>query len=116
MEEPFGSAAEAWFWTVTALKMRHGRARNYATGVPRPCSPDDVLKALDRLYRCRAVDLNDARLLQYYGERRLVPSKSCPAECGDRVVWDRVMGRLEPALQARGIVRRPEPPAMERSS
>ena len=106
--EPFASAAEAWFWTMEALRARHIGSQWRAATRERPCSPDDVLKALDRLYRQRAIDLADAELLRRYGERGYAPSPPVAAERADRLVWDRIMGRLEAALQARGIVRRPE--------
>jgi hypothetical protein len=55
--EPFHSAEQAWFWTMGALAARRDDSgRNGGTRVARPCDPDDVVKCLDQLYRCR-IDL-----------------------------------------------------------
>ncbi len=104
--EPFGSAEEAWFWTMAALLARREGARIVAGAgtVQRPCEPDDVVKCLDRLYRQRRVDLQHARIMRLWGERGTAPDPRVPLEAGDARLWREAMNRLEWPLQVKGIV------------
>ncbi len=104
--EPFRSAEEAWFWTMTALVARQEGARIVAGrgSVVRPCEPDDVVKCLDRLYRQRRVDLAHARILRIWGERGEQPSPHHPRERHDFKLWREAMDRLEWPLRVKGIV------------
>ena len=48
--QPFRSAEAAWFWCMGFLAARaEGAGAAFGTGGNRPCEPDDVVKALDRL-------------------------------------------------------------------
>ncbi|WP_424811453.1 hypothetical protein [Roseococcus sp. YIM B11640] len=104
--EPFASADEAWFWTMSALVARRDGAR-FAAGkgsVVRPCEPDDVVKCLDRLYRQRRIELAHARVMRIWGERGSAPSPRYPRERGDYRLWREAMNRLEWPLRVKGIV------------
>jgi hypothetical protein len=104
--QPFGSAQEAWLWTMAALIARREGAR-YSAGkglVTRPCEPDDVVKCLDGLYRQRRVDLAHARILRIWGERQMAPSLAIAAECHDHRLWKEALERLEWPLRIKGIV------------
>lgn len=104
--EPFGSAEDAWFWTMAALAARREGAR-IAAGkglVARPCEPDDVVKVLDRLYRQRRIELAHARILRIWGERGMAPDPRSMAERGDWRLWREAMSRLEWPLRVKGIV------------
>lgn len=103
---PFGSAEEAWFWTMAALTARRDAARfgaNRGT-TPRPCEPDDVVKCLDSLYRRRRIDLTHARILRIWGERRAVPNPAYASERSDARLWREAMTALEWPLRVKGIV------------
>lgn len=104
--EPFASAEEVWFWTMAALVARREGARITAGKglVNRPCEPDDVVKALDRLYRQRRIELSHARILRIWGERGVAPDPSAPRERGDWRLWREAMTRLEWPLRTKGIV------------
>jgi hypothetical protein len=104
--EPFGSAEEAWFWTMSALIARRDGARIVAGAgaVQRPCEPDDVVRAIDRLYRQRRLDLAHARVLRVWGERGMVPDARTPSEMRDAQLWGEAMQRLEWPLRVKGIV------------
>ncbi|MFT8246357.1 hypothetical protein [Roseomonas sp. BN140053] len=104
--EPFRSAEEAWFWTMSALIARQEGARIVAGrgAVVRPCEPDDVVKCLDRLYRQRRVDLSHARILRIWGERGERPSANHPRERHDHRLWTEALDRLEWPLRIKGIV------------
>jgi hypothetical protein len=103
---PFGSAEEAWMWTMAALIARREGAR-YTAGkglVSRPCDPDDVVKCLDGLYRRRRIDLAHARILRIWGERQITPSCMVEVEKFDYKLWNEALGRLEWPLRIKGIV------------
>jgi hypothetical protein len=100
----FDSGEEAWFWTMAALAVRRDGAR-FRSPVPRPCRPEDILKCLDRLYRCRRIDLLHVRILRIWGERQMAPNPATPRERCDSRIWDEAIDRLEWKLRAKGYVR-----------
>ncbi len=102
--EPFRDAEQAWFWTCNALRARRDGARSEGTGVRRPCDPDDVLRALDRLYRNRRIDLEHARVLRIWGERQSPPDLFRTREYTAAVLWREALERLEWPLREKGIV------------
>jgi hypothetical protein len=103
MTEPFETVEDAWFWTMGALASRRDGASSSAASVPRPCEPDDVVKALDGLYRQRRIDLMHAHILRIYGERQVRPDAE--KEAGDLRLWREAMTRLEWPLRVKGIVK-----------
>ncbi len=104
--EPFRTAEEAWFWTMSALTARREGARYGANKglVRRPCEPDDVVLCLDMLYRSRRIDLAHARILRAWGERGVAPDPSYAAERADHRLWKEALDRLEWPLRVKGIV------------
>jgi hypothetical protein len=104
--QPFGSAEDAWLWTMAALIARREGARYTANKglVSRPCDPDDVVKCLDGLYRQRRIDLAHARILRIWGERQMAPSAAVAAEYHDYRLWVEALERLEWPLRVKGIV------------
>jgi hypothetical protein len=104
--EPFRSAEEAWFWTMSALIARRDGARITAGkgDKVRPCEPDDVIKCLDRLYRHRRIDLIHARIMRIWGERGTAPDPRHLSERADAAQWREAMNRLEWPLRVKGIV------------
>jgi hypothetical protein len=103
--EPFHSAEQAWFWTVGALAARRDGTRGNSPRTERPCDPDDILKALDRLYRTRRIELLHGRILRIWGERQMAPNPAHPGERCDWRLWREAMERLESKLRMKGIVR-----------
>jgi hypothetical protein len=101
--EPFRSAEEAWFWTVNALAARRDGASG-GQGIERPCDPDDVIRALDQLYRHRRIDLLHARVLRIWGDRQCAPSALSPRDRSDWRLWREAMDRLDWKLRQKGIV------------
>ena len=104
--EPFRSAAEAWFWTMSVLEARREgmRASGNSAGTARPCDPDDVTNCLDRLYRQRRIDLLHVRIMRIWGLRRMAPNPAYPSERCDARIWNEAMSRLEWPLRVKGIV------------
>jgi hypothetical protein len=103
---PFSSAEEAWLWTMAALIARRDGARYTANQglLSRPCTPDDVVRCLDQLYRRRRIDLIHARILRAWGERQMTPSAAIQAERSDHRFWVEALQRLEWPLRVKGIV------------
>ena len=102
--EPFPSAEHAWFWTIAALRARRDGTGSRASGTPRPCDPDDVVRCLDRLYRQRRIDLLHARILRIWGERQMPPNPAHAHERCDARIWREALNRLEWPLRVKGIV------------
>ena len=102
--QPFPDAEQAWFWTVAALSARRDATGRGERGTPRPCDPDDVIRALDRLYRQRRIDLLHARILRIWGERGIAPNPADPGQASDSRIWREAMERLDGKLRASGIV------------
>lgn len=103
--EPFRSAEEAWFWTMTALTARReGTSSAGPCRTQRPCDPDDIIKCLDTLYRRRRVDLAHARILRIWGERQTAPNPAYASERSDWRLWREALDRLEWPLRVKGIV------------
>ncbi len=99
----FHSAADAWFWTVSALRARREGAHSAGTSLERPCEPDDVLCCLDRLYRQRRIELRHAHVLRVWGELQTAPDPR--ARSGkDAQLWQEALGSLEGPLREKGIV------------
>lgn len=96
---PFATTDQCWFWVMNALRAREQGMRK-EKGVVRPCSPDDVIRCVDTLYRRRSIDLTHARVLRIWGERGRVPL----VDSGDSKVWQDAISRLDPILRAKGIV------------
>ncbi len=103
--EPFRSAEQAWFWTMAALQARQeGGRRPGGSGPPRPCVPDDVVRCLDGLYRCKRIELCHARVLRTWGERGHRPDPHRSVERLEARLWAEAMTLLEWPLRVRGIV------------
>ena len=104
---PFRSAGEAWLWTMAALLARRdGAGVSWRPdGPPRPCDPDDVVRALNALHRQRSIELLHVRILRIWGERQTAPPNRRLQHRSDWRLWQQAMGQLEWALRARGIVR-----------
>lgn len=109
---PFADAAQAWFWTVAALAARHGAgighrsSRSDGRGGPRvqrPCDPDDVIRALDLLYRRGGIGPLHARVLRRWGERFTVPPAGGTA-AADAELWAEAMAQLDGVLRPKGIL------------
>ncbi|MGB1547864.1 MAG: hypothetical protein ACPHIA_04965 [Alphaproteobacteria bacterium] len=103
---PFATAEEAWFWFVQCFLARRAGAR-IAAGrgeTLRPCDPDDVLSAVNRLYRQRQLRREHLLVLSEYGERLLPPDASRERERVAAQLWEEALQRLSCVLRSKGIV------------
>jgi hypothetical protein len=99
----FRSAADAWFWTMGALRARREGSGNSGKIVERPCDPDDVVCCLDRLYRSKRIGLRHARVLRDWGERQIAPDARTRSG-QEALLWREALTCLEPQLRCKGIV------------
>jgi hypothetical protein len=101
----FPSAQDAWFWSVGALRARHeGARRSGGPRIPRPCDPDDVIRAVDRLWRDGRLGPAHLRAMRLCGERGLPPEPARAAEREIARLWQEAMAELAVPLRAKGIV------------
>ncbi|WP_029009097.1 hypothetical protein [Azospirillum halopraeferens] len=103
---PFGSAEEAWFWSVQAHDAKAEGARVVAGRglVARPCEPDDVLRTVDRLYRQRRLVRDHLHVLVHYGRRLMAPDPARRLEQRASTLWREAFACLSPVLRDKGIV------------
>jgi hypothetical protein len=92
---PFKRVEDAWFWAMGRLKRP-----DIADTLARPCTPDDIVKMLDRLYRSRKITLEHARVLRTWGEQ----AKEPPRDVRDHTLWREAISRLEWPMRLRGVV------------
>jgi hypothetical protein len=107
---PFDDAAQAWFWTVASLAARHGaglgrgsQGGHGGVRIARPCDPDDVIRALDLLYRRGGIGPAHARVLRRWGERFTVPAPG-GTSAEDALLWSEAMAQLDGVLRPKGIL------------
>lgn len=104
---PFENAEEAWFWFIQAMQARAEGAR-FTQGLalyPRPCEPIDILKLVERLHRQRRLLMDHVLVLRHYGTRLLPPDPYRAKEMRAHTLWHEALGRLEPLLIKKGIIR-----------
>jgi hypothetical protein len=101
---PFAGAEQAWFWTIGALAARRDGVHGGGPRIPRPCEPDDVIRALDLLYRLGAIGLDHARALRRWGERGMAPDPRAPSERADAFLWAEALDRLDEPLRVKGLL------------
>ncbi|MCC6719107.1 MAG: hypothetical protein IT555_14590 [Acetobacteraceae bacterium] len=100
----FADAAQAWFWTLASLTARRDGTSSGGRGIPRPCDPDDVILALDLLYRRGGITLSHARVLRRWGDRGRAPEPGRPTEAADAQLWTEALDRLDGLLRVKRIV------------
>lgn len=104
--EPFASPEEAWFWSVQAQEAKAAGAR-FSAGkglVSRPCEPDDVMRAVDRLFRRRQLERDHLHVLVHYGRRLSAPDPDRDREIQASRLWSEAFARIGPVLREKGIV------------
>lgn len=104
--DPFTSAEEAWFWAAAALMARSDGARIVAgLGlVPRPCEPEDLLKAVETLYARGRLARAHIDTLIDFGKRLVAPDSRNRTEARAARLWDEALDRLSTVWRAKGIV------------
>lgn len=103
---PFASAAEAWFWGMQCFVARAEGARFRAdmAETARPCEPDDLLVAVERLARRGTIGPAHVRTLFTFGRRLAPPDERQPAEQRAARLWNEALDRLTGPWREKGIV------------
>ncbi|MHB1303889.1 MAG: hypothetical protein ACYCZB_10505 [Acidiphilium sp.] len=99
----FASAERAWLWAACCLAARRA-GRAMPSDPSRPCTPEVILRALDRLYRAGRIDLVHARVLRAWGDRGRAPNPRVGGDRNDWRQWRHALGELEQELRTLGIV------------
>lgn len=98
---PFHSAEALWFWFLhPALR----GSKRTGSCLMRPCTTDDVVRLIERLYRQRHLTLDHIRILRHYGVRARRPDPSRYQERHAHHLWSEAMKRLEAAFERAGWV------------
>ncbi len=104
-DTPFGSSAEAWFWTVSALRARRSgeRATSYGARLSRPCEPDDVVRCVQDLMGAQILGRAHAEVLQDVGTTQIAPDPS-RGHAAKLRLWREALDRMDAPLRRKGIV------------
>lgn len=98
----FANAQDAWIWTMRQLMARKNGGAIVDDAAP--FEPDEIVRAVDALYRRRRIDLVHARILRIWGERQVAPNPDVQSERCDWRLWREAIDRLERPLRVKGII------------
>jgi hypothetical protein len=98
----FRDAEACIIWMVRALAAEAEGGQR--TAAPAICTPAEIVKCLDTLYRRRRIDLHHVRILRLWGHRGCAPDAANPMERADWRVWREALDRLEWPLRSLGII------------
>jgi hypothetical protein len=104
--QPFQTAEEAWLWFARCQSARVAGVRFTADcgEVARPCDPDDVYRAVDRLYRRGRINDGHIAVLGRFGLRMAPPDPWGGDTAGEAALWGVAMDLLTSSLREKGIV------------
>jgi len=105
VETPFGTSAEAWFWTVNALRARRDgqRATSHGARLSRPCEPDDIVRCVQELIGAQILGWAHAQVLQDVGTTQIAPDPARGHTAKLRL-WREALDRMDTPLRRKGIV------------
>lgn len=104
--QPFVTAEEAWLWfsRCQLARLEGVRFTADAGDVARPCDPDDIYRAVDRLVRAGRLSPAHVSVLGRFGCRLAPPDPWAGDAAADAVCWGEAMAWLEDELRRREIV------------
>lgn len=104
--QPFASAEEAWLWFSRCQLARIEGVRFTADSgdVARPCDPDDIYRAVDRLVRRRVLIAGHVAVLGRFGCRLMPPDPWAGDTVGETALWVEALDRLAEELRRKEIV------------
>jgi len=102
----FDSAEEAWFWFIRCQQIRREGAKldSELEATSRPCDPDDVYRAAERLLRNGHIRSAHVKVLGHFGRLQRTPDPRCPEQAKAAKFWTEALDRLSTPLRAKGIV------------
>ncbi len=103
---PFLNAEEAWFWFIRCHKARADGARfeNVPGATARPCDPDDLYRAVNRLHKQRRIGPEHLKTLSVFGLGECPPDRRCRHEERPARLWDEALDKLSIVLKTKGII------------
>ena len=72
--------------------------------VPRPCDPDDIIRAISLLHQRGDITLAHARVLRRWGDAGRAPDPAHPKQIKDLALWTEALTRLEVLLREKSII------------
>ena len=101
----FLSAEEAWFWYVRCETARLEGVRFHAEADEmRPCDPDDIYRAVMRLYRTGRIVAGHLKVIGCFGRMGFPPDPRSREEEMAARIWDETMDLLHTILKGKGII------------
>ena len=109
----FVDAEEAWFWYMRSQKARWDGARFDAdrSVSERPCTPDDIYRAIMALYRQKLIKKEHLRTLASYGLIETPPDPKDRQQQQDARLWDEALDRLTTVLKQKNLIDYDQHPA-----
>lgn len=100
--KPFRDTEACIVWTIRRLAEEAETGRHpHQDDI---CTPAEVVKCLDTLYRRRRIDLHHVRILRLWAHRGRAPNRTHPMERADWRVWREALDRLDWPLRSLGII------------
>lgn len=101
---PFPSVEAELRWSIEELSRRQGGRSFVVREHNRPCEPDDITRALDRLWNEGKVSRAQIECLGRYIEKGRAPNEAVRGELMDFALWRHAIAQLGIVLRAQGIV------------
>ena len=89
---------------IGTWRLAGGNTRADMAETARPCEPDDLLVAVERLARRGTIGPAHVRTLFTFGRRLAPPDERQPAEQHAARLWDEALDRLTGPWREKGIV------------
>ena len=104
--QPFVNAEEAWLWFAACQIARIDGIRPVAgdCAIPRPCDPDDIYRAVQRLTRQHRIGPAHIAVLGRFAVRQQPPAPEDGDGAGQATLWAEALDHLETELRRKGIV------------
>jgi hypothetical protein len=103
--KPFKSAEHAFFWFMRSLE---SEKHTGLFGQQRPCEPQDIRRAIERLVRGGFISPQQVTVLRTYGLQGRSPEAGKDEQKHDSKLWNAAMKTLRDELAGKGIVKREE--------
>jgi hypothetical protein len=104
--QPFDSAEQAWLWYGACQLARQDGIRPIANAgeITRPCDPDDIYCAIQRLRQRRLISSAHISVLGHFAVRQHPPALQDGSGAGQIALWSEALDRLGTELRRKGIV------------
>lgn len=90
--------------TLAPLRLTRAPEQLTFVKIPRPCDPDDIIRAISLLHQRGDITLSHARVLRRWGDAGRAPDPAHPKQTKDLALWTEALTRLEVLLREKSIV------------